>query len=342
MADQPSAWRLGHRPSLDAVRGIAILLVLAGHFHLINEVAATVGVSLFFVLSGYLITALLLDERSVTSRIDFRRFYIRRARRLLPALVILLGVLAVAAWVRGDLDRWLPGAVPVALYVANWGYLAGVVPPDLGHTWSLAIEEQFYLVWPLLFSILYARGLVALRVVVILLIVASVLATLPYIGTMGAGYYGTPQRAKELLAGALVAIAAFSAGRDLVIPTWVAVLAAGFLAWSAFAIMALGPVAYAVPGAIIVAWAAGHPQTLAWKPLTGTGRISYGLYLYHYPLMGMAVSPLLLLGATYALACASWVLVERRFLVRGRGRGTETARDVKVAPIAEGATPAPA
>ena len=105
---------------------------------------------------------------------------------------------------------------------------------------------------------------------------------------MGAGYYGSPQRAKELLAGALIAIAAFSLGRDLVIPTWVMVVAVGFLAWSAFAISALGPVAYAIPGAIIVAWAAGHPQALAWRPLTGTGRISYGLYLYHYPLIGMA------------------------------------------------------
>ena len=89
--------------------------------------------------------------------------------------------------------------------------------------------------------------------------------------------------------------------------------AVGFLAWSAFAIMALGPVAYAMPGAIIVAWAAGHPQALAWRPLTGSGRISYGLYLYHYPLIGLAVAPVLLVGATYALA---WrILAPRRATV---------------------------
>jgi peptidoglycan/LPS O-acetylase OafA/YrhL len=161
-----------------------------------------------------------------------------------------------------------------------------------------------------------ARGLTVLRACVGLLIIASVLVSLPYIGSMEAGYYGSPQRAKELLAGALVAVAAFNLGRDLVMPTWVALFAGGFLAWTALAMSAMGPLTYAVPCAVIVAWAAGHPRALAWLPLVGTGRISYGLYLYHYPLIGLALSPLLLVGLTFAAASASWFLVERRFVSR--------------------------
>ena len=314
MAERPQPWRLGHRSSLDAVRGFAVLLVLAGHFHIVDEVAATVGVSLFFVLSGYLITALLLGEWRERGSIDYRRFYLRRAKRLLPALATLLCFLAVAATLRGDLDRWLPGAALAALYVGNWAYLAGMLPHDLGHTWSLAIEEQFYLVWPILLASLVGRGFLALRLGVVLLIVVSVVLTLPHIGTMGMGYYGSPQRAKELLAGALIAIITVQAGRDLAIPTPVAILAAAFMAWCAVAMDALGPLVYAIPAAVIVAWAAANPHALAWKPLSGTGRISYGLYLYHYPLMGIAAPPLLLVGVSYAIALASWLLVERRFL----------------------------
>jgi peptidoglycan/LPS O-acetylase OafA/YrhL len=314
LAGQADGWHLGHRPSLDAVRGVAVLLVLAGHFHLVDEVAATVGVSLFFVLSGYLITALLLGEWGERGRIDYRRFYLRRARRLLPALAVILGVLGVAAAAHGELDRWLPGAALAALYAGNWAFLLGMLPQNLAHTWSLAIEEQFYLVWPILLASLARPGFVALRVCVVALIVGSVVLTLPHIGTMGMGYYGSPQRAKELLAGALLAIVCVRAGRDLAIPTPVAIFAVGFMAWCAGAMDALGPLVYVMPATVIVAWAAAHPHAFAWKPLTSTGRISYGLYLYHYPLIGIAAPALALIGVAYALACASWLLVERRFL----------------------------
>jgi peptidoglycan/LPS O-acetylase OafA/YrhL len=314
---QPGAWRLGHRPSLDALRGIAVLLVLLGHFGLIPESAATVGVTLFFVLSGYLITGLLLGEHARSGRVDLLAFYIRRARRLLPALALLLVALAGVAWLRGDLDRWAAGAIPVVFYVGNWGFLAGVVPRDLWHTWSLAIEEQFYLLWPMTLALLMGRGLQAVRIGLVVLICLSLLVTLPSWPGMGLAYYGTAERAKELLAGSLIAVLAFSAGRD---PT-PSPLAAGLAAlclvpfcvfgWTS----ALGPLLLVLPASVLVAWFAAGPSRLARWPLTGTGRISYGLYLFHYPLIGLAAWPVLI-AATYGLAAASWWGVERHVVRR--------------------------
>jgi len=294
-----------------------VLLVLAGHFGLLPESAATVGVSLFFTLSGFLITALLLGEWAQTGEIRIRSFYMRRARRLLPALVLLLVATAIAAAVRGDIATWLPGSIPVLLYVGNWGYLAGVVPLDLGHTWSLAIEEQFYLLWPAALLVLLPRGGRTLPLAIVSLIVLSVLSTLSDFPSMGLAYYGSPQRAKELLAGGLIAALSFHRGRDVVPWTPIAVFAGVVLAFSCLTpwMMELGPLAFVLPTAIIVAWVAGHPRLFAWAPLTGTGRISYGLYLYHYPLVGLAPA-FVLVPITFALAMASWILVERRFTRR--------------------------
>jgi peptidoglycan/LPS O-acetylase OafA/YrhL len=325
-----TSWRLGRRPSLDAVRGIAVLLVLAGHFGMLPENAATTGVALFFTLSGFLITALLLGELADSGRVDMRAFYIRRARRLLPALALLVAGLAAVHAVAGDLASWLPRTWPVALYVGNWGYLAGVLPHDLSHTWSLAIEEQFYLLWPAAFVLLARSGRALVGTVG--LIGLSLLVSLPDWPAMGAAYYGSPERAKDLLAGAIVAIACARLGRDLALRP--ATLAAAAIPIAASAVLPL-PGGIATPFlplacAIVVAWFAAHPSALAWRPLTGTGRISYGLYLYHYPLIGLAAWPVLT-AASFALAGMSWIAVERRFLA-----GRRVPRAAELAPQATG------
>jgi peptidoglycan/LPS O-acetylase OafA/YrhL len=330
-----TGWRLGNRPSLDAVRGVAILLVLLGHFGVIDEAAATVGVSLFFALSGYLITGLLLGEWADHGGISFGAFYLRRARRLLPALIILLVVAGTAAAVRGELENWLPGAATVVLYVANWGYLTGIVPQELSHTWSLAIEEQFYLLWPGAFLLMARRGLPALTVGIAVLIAASIVSILPWYPGMGLAYYGSPQRAVGLLVGVLLAVLSYRAGRDVEAPRILAVLSVGALMVTGLAGAFQVVMAPLVPFlcATIVAWFAARPQVLAWPPLTGTGRISYGLYLYHYPLVGMAPA-LVLFPATYALALASWILVERR-VIRRRTQVVPTAGSPATASAAE-------
>lgn len=141
-------FRLGHRRWLDGLRGVAILLVLGSHFGLVR--GGFLGVDVFFVLSGFLITTLLAEEWRRDRAIDLPRFYLRRALRLLPAYLALLAVCA-AATAAGSPARRADGFREVLVagaYVSNWPTLHQTALPRLGHTWSLAVEEQFYLAWP--------------------------------------------------------------------------------------------------------------------------------------------------------------------------------------------------
>jgi len=160
-------WRLGHRPGLDGLRGVAVALVIAAHactgvFPSHRPLAegvlrggGIVGVQLFFVLSGFLITRLLLEELDASGSIRLGAFYGRRVRRLLPALVALCVIYVAVAWIAGRPNSPAAGsAITALLYVENF---ARWVPIDqdgwLGHTWSLAVEEQFYLAWPALLAV---------------------------------------------------------------------------------------------------------------------------------------------------------------------------------------------
>src|SRR5690606_14913209 len=131
--------------ALDGLRGMAVLLVVL--FHADEAVpGGSYGVTIFFVLSGYLITRLLAAERDATGRVDYRRFFVRRARRLLPALLI---VSATWALISGS---WRD-TLPALLYVSNYSTLSGGEWTPLHHTWSLAVEEHFYLIWPFLIGL---------------------------------------------------------------------------------------------------------------------------------------------------------------------------------------------
>jgi len=149
----------GHVPALDGLRGVAVAVVVAYHLRPDWVPGGFLGVDLFFVLSGYLITSLLLAERARHGHIDLRSFAARRLRRLTPAVVLV--VLATVAFTvavgdAGEIDRIRRHAVGTLAYVANWvfiadgdSYFADISGPSpLRHAWSLAIEEQFYLVWP--------------------------------------------------------------------------------------------------------------------------------------------------------------------------------------------------
>jgi peptidoglycan/LPS O-acetylase OafA/YrhL len=381
-----------HVPALDGIRALAVAAVLAFHGGLSWASGGFLGVDAFFVLSGYLITALLLAEwRRGGGRIDLPAFWGRRARRLLPALLLVVTAVAIAAraLLPPEEVRLLRGdGIAALFYVANWrmvlrggDYFAQTAAPSpLEHTWSLGIEEQFYLVWPLVLSVvLYvrrsggapmpARASGRLRARLWLLVVVcgvgaaastAALALTYSAANPGRAYYGTDTRGAAILVGAgLAALLALRTGgrsehpgestpRPLT-PGWRGVLlggsaagAAGVAAWMATrlsgtdeALYQGGMVGLALAVAAVIAhvvlvpsgWSA---RLLALPPLPALGRISYGIYLWHWPVFiaanaartgldGLALFAVRCL-VTVGVALLSYVLVERPVRRRGRPR----------------------
>jgi len=342
-------------PLLDGLRGVAVLSVLLYHGEVSWMSGGFLGVSTFFTLSGFLITSLLLAERSGTGRIDLGAFYVRRLRRLLPAaLLCLAGIVVFGATVATSSQLVdLRGDVLSALgYVANWRLIANgssyadlfSAPSPIQHFWSLAIEEQFYLVMPLVVLALLALGkgswrflATALAVLISLSVGLSVL-----LSATGASddriYFGTDTRAAELLLGALLAVLISIRGSftfegakgDRVRVVGAVALGLSVLLWAtvtiAQPILYVGGFGlYGVMTAAVVL-AAVQPSgvvrtVLAWRPLVLVGLVSYGAYLYHWPIYlwlsdertgldGVALLALRL-AVTAAVAAASYVLVER-------------------------------
>lgn len=202
-------WRLGRRPELDGLRGVAILLVVVSHGLPRYMMAGAVGVTVFFTLSGFLITSLLLEEHAATGRLDLRHFYERRVRRLGPALVVFLAAMAVLGL---TVNSWFatPGWLGATLfYVTNWGIVQGGAPGALGHTWSLSIEEQFYIVFPLLVLLLARRPSVLIAVTAAITAVSVGLRVVLWQdgASVAEVYYGTHTTVFAPLAGALLAMA---------------------------------------------------------------------------------------------------------------------------------------
>ncbi len=349
----------GYRPHLDGVRALAVVAVILFHLGYGWIPGGFVGVDVFFVLSGYLITGLLLAEAAERRTIALGRFYARRARRLLPASLLVLVAVMVGANALLDLvDQQAVGrdATWSALYAANWRFVRGGVdyftpgdvPSPLQHFWSLAVEEQFYLVWPVLFLGLWRlstrrRGVEAtggLLAAVGVLAVASAALSLDLAGT-NLGYFGTHVRAHQLLAGAGLAIAA-RRWRSRIPTGTGAGLAGGVLAGAG--LVGLARLATTIDGADLYPGRAGLVVTLAslaliagldLAPPTGlsravghaapaaVGRLSYSLYLWHWPVIVFAPlvadahgAPALagrpaMVAATVALAGGSYLLVER-------------------------------
>jgi peptidoglycan/LPS O-acetylase OafA/YrhL len=170
-------------PGLDGLRAIAVLAVVLYHLDVSWMPGGFLGVDVFFVLSGFLITTLVVEEIERTGRLGLRDFYLRRARRLLPALLVLLAVLSLLSLLvlpeeRAELRR---DVVAALLYVSNWSYVfteqsyfeAVGRPPLLQHLWSLAVEEQFYLLWPAVIVVAMVAGRRRVRLVALIAAVVS-------------------------------------------------------------------------------------------------------------------------------------------------------------------------
>jgi Predicted acyltransferases len=316
---------------------VAVLGVLVYHLNRDWLPGGFLGVDIFFVLSGYLITMLLLNEHRETGRISLPTFWARRIRRLLPALLVLLVVMVILIDVGGDplaLGQARGDLLATLFYAANWHFITSgqtyfsqflAVSPDR-HTWSLAIEEQFYLVWPILVAVILARFRTrALGIVAVTVGVASALWMVAIFNPAdpSRAYYGTDSRIFQILIGAVLAISLAGPlkarvaiwGRRLA-PVALLAIAAAYL------LLADDNSIYYHGGAVVVALAAatliagleaGSPidRLLSLRPLVLVGLASYGMYLWHFPIiiftnqwLGPTSTPaiaLLAVGLTFSL-----------------------------------------
>ncbi|HSP36775.1 MAG TPA: acyltransferase [Frankiaceae bacterium] len=340
----------GRLDGLDGIRALAILAVLAFHTGAAWASGGSIGVDVFFVLSGFLITSLLLSEAIRTRTIKLRWFYARRVLRLLPALLVLLAAAALyAALVPNPVGTigLTSGIIGSALYVSDFQAATGHVPV-LGlveHTWSLSIEEHFYLVWPVLLLMALRRG--GVRTVVLVAGVLAVLsAVLPLLLWRGQSsvprlYFAPDTRAQQLLVGCLLALALAHGSATLrghiarvstaVAPgALVALLAmVVFGSWRSSIYYLGGLSVVALLAAMLLAAVVTTPRSrlsrlLAWPPMVGIGRISYGLYLWHWPVylvlnsawLGLSYWPTqaVRVAVVLTLALTSYGVVEKPFL----------------------------
>ena len=373
----------GYVPALDGIRALAVVAVLAFHGGVSWMEGGFLGVDAFFVLSGYLITALLLRERARTGRIDLVAFWGRRARRLLPALLLVVATVTVVAppilpeqevrLLRGD-------GLAALFYVANWrmisrggDYFAQTAAPSpLQHTWSLGIEEQFYLLWPLLMLGLLAGRRPLRRLFVTCVVGATAcavwLSLLYRADDPARAYFGTDTRAASLLVGAALAaaLAARLAGRDeggvelgprsrmLALAVAVVGVMITGVAWTLLSgddarLYRGGLAVTALAVAAVIAHVVLVPdglsaRALSLAPLPALGRISYGVYLWHWPVyivvnadrtgqQGMELFGLRCL-VTVAIAWSSYSVLERPIRSAGWWRGQPLAWTAGLAAVA--------
>ena len=353
---------LGYRPELDGIRAIAVLVVIYFHCAAFFPGAfrlpgGLMGVDVFFVLSGYLITTLLVREARRDGDISLRHFYLRRALRLLPALVLAIVVASLVAWqLDGNPgDRSILEASIISLtFLSNW-FEASAHLGLLRHTWSLGIEEQFYLVWPFVLMLIVRRGGSRRRTEVVLLACAVGAVVLRFsllaLGHTALGWRGTLSRADGVLLGSALAVALTKRGwflRRVLERYWLGAAALVLLA-SAFYTCGRGVSANgctAPTASLATAMLIGHlavrpdgviASALGVPPLAAIGRISYGLYLFHLPIVALIAhseiegprAGLAVFALTVVVATLSFKLVERPFMDLYRRLATERTPEVR-------------
>jgi peptidoglycan/LPS O-acetylase OafA/YrhL len=348
LTEDSGVTRTPKRADIQGLRALAVILVAVYHFFPTIIAGGFVGVDVFFVISGFLITLLLLKEIARTGRISLSNFYARRIRRLMPAAFTTTAVtLAAAAVILGPIRlvsvltdaAWASASLANVHFGQNQGgYFATGQPSPFLHFWSLAVEEQYYLIWPLLLLgvALFARKHVMSAIPIVLgVIVAGSLTASVVLTASGSShaYYSLGTRAWEIAIGGLVAFVVFRAPPSP--PRWVstmlALIGAGAVLTAAFAFTTLTSFpswTAVIPavGAAMMIWAGSHHmgvvgRVLSVRPARFIGDISYSLYLWHWPVLilgtaalgngGSRVERAALLGLSVVLAVASYYLIER-------------------------------
>lgn len=355
---------LGQRPALDGLRGVSVLLVILCHLDTpwFNLRGGWFGVQIFYVLSGFLITSLLIDEWKRTGTISIRAFYARRLLRLAPALLAVLALVIIVSSLIStpeEAGRIRSASLITLLYSSNWFIALGKFPaPEvLCHSWSLSVEEQFYIVWPVvLFALLRIRSLTALLWIVSgLVVLLSSWRAYLWVTTSDKlrVFFGSDTNAAAILVGVIVSLlmatgryptsakgvrAATISGAimTVLIPVGLLTLTpyvSGTHDWWMYVGGVLGVDIAA--GILIMALLVSPVKDLfSHRPLVWTGRVSYGLYLWHYPALwwardhaklGSLAEPVAV-ALTFVVAALSFYLLEKPFL-RLKGR---FQRDVPV------------
>ena len=331
-----------YRREIDGLRAVAVVPVILFHAGLEHFSGGFIGVDIFFVISGYLITTILMVEME-SGRFSIARFYERRARRILPALFLVMLCCIPFAWLwmlPSQMEAFSKSLAAVALFGSNilfWreeGYFAATADlKPLLHTWSLAVEEQFYVVFPI--ALLVLRRLAHGRLIWVLAVVAVLSLGVSEWGwrnSPDANFYLAPSRAWELLTGSICALLLMQSRSEPPSSNFISLAGMGLIVFSIFyfdeetpfpSIYALLPV---LGTALIIVF--GNERTwvarlLSYPVFVGIGLISYSAYLWHQPLFAFArirsgleadQSLLLVLAAaSFALAAASWHFVERPF-----------------------------
>jgi peptidoglycan/LPS O-acetylase OafA/YrhL len=343
---RPSApGSLTYRPDIDGLRALAVVPVVLYHFRVPGFGGGFVGVDVFFVISGFLITSLIFGEMRA-GEFSILRFYERRVRRIFPALfTVVLATLAVgvAVFFPRDLLRLAESAIATALFASNFdfwlqsGYFdVGADLKPLLHTWSLAVEEQFYLVFPALLRLLHTGKRRSLLGFVTALAVMSFALSLWAVSEHpSAAFYLAPYRTWELMLGAILALGDFPQPKSPLLADALSICGLAAIAWAVFSFTAATPfpgmnASFPCLGAAALIYAGATKGTI-WRVLSSrafvfVGLISYSLYLWHWPIHVYSIYvsrattgwawTLALIALSFGLAILSWRFVEQPFRQR--------------------------
>lgn len=336
---------IAYNARLDGLRAIAVFIVMAAHAGSPYLRSGGVGVDIFFVLSGYLITSILTAESESSGAISFQNFYIRRLLRLAPCLVMVVIFFGISTYLMQHELPWKHALIALT-YTANWSNaLYGNQLGAVDHCWSLATEEQYYLIWPFVVSALEKTGRRASEKGLLLLMLALLFALYRFSMVGGFSperiYYGLDTHIDGLVLGSSLSYLlktgylsktdhARAIARYALPPCVIALgLMPHFLTWHDALMGKFGLAATAIMAAVVITTLVAGGDLLITRPLRTAplvfiGKISYGLYLWHLPIYAVVNALLpharfrlifpIKIAVTVAIACASYYLVERRFL----------------------------